>query len=82
MAHRAENWKQFYMNLECNKEVNQQMAFIMSFTRFQAIVADCILNLEKNPGLLILAVNGFNELFLLHRVDYQGQIFFVLNQNF
>ena len=40
MAQRSENWKQFYMNLERNKEVNQQMAFIMSFTRFQATVAD------------------------------------------
>jgi hypothetical protein len=40
MAHRAENWKQFYMNLERNKEVYQQMAFIMGFTRFQATVAD------------------------------------------
>jgi hypothetical protein len=76
MAHRAENWKQFYMNLECNKEVNQQMAFIMSFTRFQATVANCNSNLEKNPGLLILAINGFNELFLLHRVNYQGQNLF------
>jgi len=76
MAHRAENWKQFYMNLERNKEVNQQMAFIISFNRFQATVADCISNLEKNPGLSILAVNGFNELFLFHTVHYQGQNLF------
>jgi hypothetical protein len=72
MAQRAENWKQFYMNLECNKEVNHQTAFIMSFTRFQPTGADRISNLEKNPGLLILAVNGFNELFLFHTVHYQG----------
>jgi len=76
MAHRAENWKQFYMNLERNKEVNQQMAFIMGFTMLQATVADCISNLEKNPGLSILAVNGFNKLFLFHTVHYQGQNLF------
>jgi len=76
MAHRAENWKQFYMTLERNKEVNQQMAFIISFNRFQATVDDCISNLEKNPGLSILAVNGFNELFLFHTVHYQGQNLF------
>ena len=68
MTLRAKNWTQFYQNLECNKEVNQQMALLMGFTRFQANCADCISNLEKNPGLSILVVNGFNELFLFHPV--------------
>jgi hypothetical protein len=76
MTLRADNWMQFYENLECNKEVNQQMALIMGFTRFQANNADCISNLEKSPGLSILAVNGFNELFLFHAVPYQGQNLF------
>ncbi len=76
MSLRAENWTQFCENLESNKEVNQQMALIMGFTSFQANNADCISNLEKSPGLSILAVNGFNELFLFHAVPYQGQNLF------
>jgi hypothetical protein len=53
------------------------MALIMGFTRFQANSADGISNLVKNPGLLILAVNGFNELLLFHAVQYhQGQNLF------
>lgn len=52
------------------------MAYIMGFTRFQASCADCISNLANNLGLSILAVNGFNELFLFHTVQYQTQNLF------
>jgi hypothetical protein len=65
-----------YTNLECNQEVNQQMAHIMGFNRFQMSSADCVSNLANNPGLSILAVNGFNELFLFHSVKYHNQNLF------
>ncbi len=74
---KAENWTQFYSDLECNKEVKQQIAYIMGFTRFQTSCADCISNLANNPdGLSILAVNRFNELFLFHSMQYQNQNIF------
>jgi hypothetical protein len=73
---------QFYSNLECNKKINQQMAYIMGFTSFQISFADCISNLVNNLGLLILGVNGFKEMFLFHTVQYQNQNLFVLNPNF
>jgi len=76
MASRAENWTRFYSNLECNKEVNQQMAYIIGFIRFQTSCADCISNWANYPGLSILAVNRFNELFLFHSVQYQNQNIF------
>jgi hypothetical protein len=52
------------------------MAEIMGFTRFQSSCAECISNVANNPGLSILAVNGFNELFLFHTVQYQSQNIF------
>jgi hypothetical protein len=76
MTTRAKNWSKFYINLECNQEVNLQMAHIMGFSRFQTSCADGISNLANNPGLSILAVNGFKELFLFHTVYYQGQNLF------
>ncbi len=76
MSTRSENWKTFYANLQGNEEVNQQMAQIMSFNRFQTSCDDCISNLKNNPGLSVLAVNGFNELFLFHNVQYQSQNLF------
>ncbi len=51
-------------------------AQIMGFNRFQTSCADCISNLANNPGLSILAVNGFNDLFLFHTVPYQSQNLF------
>jgi hypothetical protein len=76
MSTRSENWKSFYAGLQGNGEVNQQMAQIMNFNRFQTSCDDCISNLANNPGLSILAVNGFNQLFLFHNVHYHSQNLF------
>jgi hypothetical protein len=76
MSTRSENWALFYANLQGNEGVNQQMAQIMNFNRFQLSHEDCISNLANNPGLSILAVNGFNELFLFHTVNYFSQNLF------
>jgi hypothetical protein len=40
------------------------------------LCADYISNVANNPGLSILAVNGCNELFLFHTVQYQSQNLF------
>jgi len=76
MTSRAEDWSKFYLNLDCNHDVNQQMAHIMGFSRFQMSSVDCVSNLANKPGLAILAVNGFNELFVFHSVQYQIQNLF------
>jgi hypothetical protein len=52
------------------------MAQVMGFNRFQSSCADCLLNVANNPGLSILAVNGFNEVFLFHTVQYHSQNLF------
>lgn len=49
------------------------MARIMEFNRNPSSWAECISNVAENPGLSILAVNGFNELFLFHAAHYQKQ---------
>jgi hypothetical protein len=76
MTSRAENWSLLYSNLPNNHDVNQKMAQIIGFNRFQLNQVDWISNLTQNPGLSILLVNGFHELILLHQVSFlQENIF-------
>jgi hypothetical protein len=81
MTSRAENWSLFYSNLPKNYDVNQKMAQIIGFNRFQLNQVDWISNLTQNPGLSILLVNGFHELILLHQVSFLQEKFFALTQN-
>jgi hypothetical protein len=76
MITRAENWTIFYSTLDSNHEVNQKMIQVMGFTKFQTNCAEGISNLVNNPGLSLLAVNGFNDLFLFHSLQYQSQNLF------
>jgi hypothetical protein len=70
MSSRAENWTLFYSNLPRNHDVNQKMAQIIGFNRFQMPQEEWVSNLKQNPGLSILLVNGFQELTLLHHVSF------------
>jgi hypothetical protein len=70
MTSRAENWSLFYSNLPKNHDVNQKMAQIIGFNRFQLSQEDWISNLKQNPGLSMLLVNGFHDLILLHQVSF------------
>jgi hypothetical protein len=76
MSSKAENWTLFYSGLEKNQTVNLQMAQIMAFNRYQMIQEDYISNLKSNPGLTLLAVNGFHELLVLHNVHFHQQNIF------
>jgi hypothetical protein len=76
MCTRAENWTLFYSGLEKYQAVNLQMAQIMVFNRFQMVQEDYVSNLKTNPGLALLAVNGFYELLLFHNVHFQQQNLF------
>ncbi len=76
MSTRAENWTLFYSGLEKNHAVNLQMAQIMAFNRFQMAQADYVSNLKSNPGLALLAVNGFHELLLFHNIHFHQQNLF------
>jgi hypothetical protein len=70
MTSRADNWSLFYSNLPKNHDVNQKMAQIIGFNRFQLNQEDWISNLKQNPGLSMLLVNGFHDLILLHQVSF------------
>jgi hypothetical protein len=76
MTSRPENWSLFYTNLPKNHDVNQKMAQISGFNRFQLSQEDWISNLKQNLGLSLLLVNGFHELLLLHHVSFlQANLF-------
>jgi hypothetical protein len=82
MTSRAENWSLFYSNLPKNNDVNQKMAQIMGFNRFQLNQADWISNLTQNSGLSVLLVNGFHELILLHQVSFLQENLFCSDSKF
>jgi hypothetical protein len=61
-----------------NKEVNQKMAQIMGFNRFQLSNDEWISNLKINLGVLMLLVNGFHDLVILHKVSFIQENVFCL----
>jgi hypothetical protein len=76
MSSKSENWTLFYSGLERNQAVNLHMAQIMAFNRYQTTQEDYVSYLKSNPGLALLAVNGFHELLLFHNVQYHQQNLF------
>jgi hypothetical protein len=70
MVSRAPSWSLFYRNLGSNTEVKLKMQAIMDFNLHQVPEDQWISNLAKNPGLSLLAVDGFGKLVLLHNVSY------------
>ncbi len=70
MISHAPSWSLFYKNLGSNIEVNLKMQTIVEFNQSQLTEEVWISNLQKNPGLAILAVDGFGKLVLLHNVSY------------
>jgi hypothetical protein len=70
MVSRAPTWSLFYKNLGRNIEVNLKMQTIMDFNAASLTEETWISNLAANPGLSILAIDGFGKLILLHNVSY------------
>jgi hypothetical protein len=70
MVSRAPTWSLFYKNLGRNIEVNLKMQTIMDFNAALLTEETWISNLAANPGLSILAIDGFGKLILLHNVSY------------
>ncbi len=55
-----------------NNELNQQMGSILALCSFGSDQQTCLKNLRENPGLAILAVDGFHDLILFHQVHVIG----------
>jgi hypothetical protein len=76
MVSHAQNWSLFYNNLSSNSETNLKMQTIADFNLPSVTEDVWISNWSKNPGLIMLVVNGFGKLILLHNVSYlQENIF-------
>ncbi len=64
----ADSWSNHYKNHHSSDDINQKISSILDICRHGSSNDDCFKNMIENPGLALLAVNGFNDLHLLHQV--------------
>ncbi len=64
----ANSWSTNYKDHHSSDDLNQKMNSILEICRHGSSNDDCFKNMKENPGLALLAVNGFNDLHLLHQV--------------
>ncbi len=62
--------------------MKQKMAQIIGFNPLQLSQEDWISNWKKNPGRLMLLVNGLHELILLHQVSFLQENVFCPDSKF
>ena len=65
---RGENWIQVISNLQSNQVVNDHMAEVLGLLSFQQEESSCVEKIQKNPGLAVLLVDGFQDLMILHNL--------------
>jgi hypothetical protein len=68
----ADSWSDHYKNHHTSDDLNQKMISILDICSHSSTNDDCFKNMKENPGLALLAVNGFNDLHLLHQVHVLG----------
>jgi len=72
MTTSPKDWKSYYELDYDMAELNTQMDKVLALAKFENSNDDCIKNLKNNPGLAIIAVDSFNEIYLFHQVHVLG----------
>jgi len=72
MTTSAKDWKSYYELDYDMAELNTQMDKVLGLAKFENSNDDCVKNLKNNPGLAIIAVDSFNEIYLFHQVHVLG----------
>jgi hypothetical protein len=68
----VDSWSSHYKNHHTSDDLNLKMSSILEICQHGVSNDVCSKNMKDNPGLAFLAVNGFNDLYLLHQVHVLG----------
>jgi hypothetical protein len=66
------DWTSYYANHPSKDDFNKQRGSILALCPFGSDQQQCLKNLRDNPGLALLAVDGFHDLILFHQVHVLG----------
>ena len=66
------DWKSYYELDHDMAELNTQLDKVLALAKFENSNNDCIKNLKNNPGLALIAIDSFNEIYLFHQIHALG----------